>query len=84
MFCFIFQCLLILLRTGNPPNGLRVHPDGNHIVYPLGCKLVIQNWKTKAQYFLEGHTNVISTVAMSKSGKFIASGQINHMGFKVT
>lgn len=68
---------------GNAPNGLRVHPDGKHIVYPLGNKLVVQNWETKEQFFLEGHTNVISTVAMSKSGKLIASGQINHMGFKV-
>ncbi|RZF37372.1 hypothetical protein LSTR_LSTR009723 [Laodelphax striatellus] len=69
---------------GNAVNGVQVHPDGMHIVYPLGNKLVVQNLKTKTQSFLEGHTNVISTVAMSKSGKFIASGQINHMGFKAS
>ncbi|XP_075232262.1 cilia- and flagella-associated protein 52 [Lycorma delicatula] len=78
------ELLSIIGFDGNAPNGLRVHPDGVHIVYPLGSKLVVQNWKTKEQSFLEGHTNVIATVAMSKSGKMIASGQINHMGFKAS
>lgn len=60
-----------------------MHPDGIHIVYPLGNKLAIKNWKTKKENFLEGHTNVISTVAISNDGLYVASGQINHMGFKV-
>lgn len=74
-FTFIF--------SGNAPNGLKVHPDNTHIIYPLGSKIVIQNWQTKEQSFLEGHTNVISAVAVSKTGNYVASGQINHMGFKV-
>lgn len=67
---------------GGIDNGLLVHPDGQHIVYALGNKVTIQNWNTKKQYFLVGHTNIISAVAVSKSGKYIASGQINHIGFK--
>lgn len=63
--------------------GLKVHPDGSHIIYPFGTKVAIQNMETKTYRYLEGHNNVISSVAVSRTGKYIASGQINHMGFKV-
>lgn len=78
------ELLSIIGFDGNPRNGLRVHPDGVHIVYPLGNKLAIKNWKTKKEKFLEGHTNVISAVAISNNGLYVASGQINHMGFKAS
>lgn len=74
----------MLIFIGNPRNGLRVHPDGIHVIYPLGNKLAIKNWKTKKETFLEGHTNLISTVAVSNQGNYVASGQINHMGFKAS
>lgn len=64
-------------------NGLRVHPDKQHVVYPLGNKVTIQNWATKKQEFLNGHTNIVSAIDVSRSGKYVASGQINHIGFKV-
>ncbi|KAJ8919844.1 hypothetical protein NQ315_006373 [Exocentrus adspersus] len=67
---------------GSILNGLLVHPNGKHIVYPLGNKVVIQNWATKKQQFLTGHTNIISSIAVSASGKYLASGQINYIGFK--
>ncbi|KAF7267221.1 hypothetical protein GWI33_019550 [Rhynchophorus ferrugineus] len=67
---------------GNTINGFIVHPDGKHVVYPLGNKITIQEWSTKRQKFLVGHTNNISSVCVSKTGKYIASGQINHIGFK--
>ena len=35
-------------------------------------------------YFLSGHTNSVSTVAVSPKGTFIGSGQINHIGFKAS
>ena len=38
---------------------------------------------TKKQEFLTGHTNNVSCLAVSKSGRYLASGQITHMGFKV-
>lgn len=69
--------------TGAIISGLRVHPDGQHIIYPLGNKVSIQHWETKKQDFLSGHTNVISAIDVSRSGKYVASGQINHIGFKV-
>lgn len=67
---------------GGINNGLLVHPDNQHILYALGNKVTIHNLTTKKQYFLVGHTNIISAIAVSKSGKYIASGQINHIGFK--
>ncbi|KAJ8929876.1 hypothetical protein NQ314_017390 [Rhamnusium bicolor] len=67
---------------GSTINGFVVHPNGKHVVYPIGNKVAIQEWSTKKQNFLVGHTNIISSIAVSRSGKYIASGQINHIGFK--
>jgi len=67
---------------GNPANGLILHPDGVHLVYPLGTNITAYNWSTKAQRFFEGHTNVISAVTVSRCGKYVGSGQVNYMGFR--
>ncbi|XP_026729144.1 cilia- and flagella-associated protein 52 [Trichoplusia ni] len=69
---------------GSAIRGLKVHPDSEHIVYPMGNKVCIQEWKTKKMYFLSGHTNSVSTVALSPKGTFVGSGQINHIGFKAS
>ncbi|XP_059051572.1 cilia- and flagella-associated protein 52 [Achroia grisella] len=69
---------------GSAIRGLKVHPDGAHIVYPMGNKVCIQEWKTKKMYFLSGHSNSVSTVALSPNGTFVGSGQINHIGFKAS
>ncbi|CAH0397744.1 unnamed protein product [Chilo suppressalis] len=69
---------------GSAIRGLKVHPDGEHIAYPMGNKVCIQEWKTKKMYFLSGHTNSVSTVAISPKGTFVGSGQINHIGFKAS
>lgn len=73
----------IIILLGGTNNGLIVHPNGKYVLYPLGNKVAIQEWSTKKQSFLVGHTNIISSIAVSKSGKYVASGQINHIGFKV-
>ncbi|KAJ3635496.1 hypothetical protein MTP99_008401 [Tenebrio molitor] len=67
---------------GTTIKGFIMHPDEKHAVYPLGNKVTIQDWTTKTQVFLTGHTNTISAIDVSRSGKYIASGQINHIGFK--
>ena len=46
------------------------------MIYPLGCTVIIRNVTTTKQSFLKGHSNNISCLAVSKSGKFIASGQV--------
>lgn len=61
-----------------------MHPDKQHIVYPVGSTLVVENIQTKRQQFLTGHTNNIACLTVSPSGRFLASGQTTHMGFKVS
>jgi len=68
--------------AGNVPGGLLTHPDQKHLIYPLGNTIVIKNIKSCKQEFLSGHTDNVSCVALSKSGKYVASGQSTHMGFK--
>ncbi|KAJ4443744.1 hypothetical protein ANN_05522 [Periplaneta americana] len=55
---------------------------GHLVSWPDALTITPQNWKTKKQVFLSAHTNVISAIAISPNGKYIAAGQINHMGFK--
>ncbi|XP_046854980.1 cilia- and flagella-associated protein 52-like [Xenia sp. Carnegie-2017] len=68
--------------SGGVPGGLIVHPDQQHLVYSVGNTIVVENIVSKKQRFLVGHTDNISCVTLSKSGQFIASGQVTHMGFK--
>ncbi|XP_001607842.2 cilia- and flagella-associated protein 52 [Nasonia vitripennis] len=72
----------IIAFDGLTKNGLQLHPDQEHFVYPMGNKVTIKHIETGIQQFLSGHTNLISTMCISSCGKFIASGQINHLGFK--
>lgn len=62
--------------------GLKVHPDKENIIKPLGNTVIIENINTHKQYFLQGHTDDVSCLAVSKSGRYLASGQVTHMGFK--
>ncbi|XP_040187051.1 cilia- and flagella-associated protein 52 [Rana temporaria] len=68
--------------NGHVPSGLISHPDREHLIYPLGCTVVIENLNKHKQYFLHGHTNNVSCVAISKNGRYLASGQVTYMGFK--
>lgn len=62
--------------SGRVQQGLVAHPDGRHIIYPLGSILVVMvKGKPTTQRFLSGHTSEITAVAVSRSGKYIASGQ---------
>jgi WD40 repeat protein len=67
---------------GKVPNGLRTHPDRMHMVYAIGCNVVIENLQTRHQEFLIGHNNSISCIAVTKDGRYVASGQNTYMGFK--
>ncbi|NWX76266.1 CFA52 protein, partial [Alca torda] len=62
--------------------GLICHPDKEHILYPLGCTIVIQELDSKKQTFLRGHTDNVSCIVVSKDGVYVASGQVTFMGFK--
>ena len=83
-FCcklFVYSSFIL---TGTVPNGFKVHPDRQHVIYSVGCTVVVEDVTNKKQEFLSGHTNNVSCLAISKSGRYVASGQITHMGFKVS
>lgn len=58
------------------------HPDKENVIYSLGCKIIVESLSTSQQKILSGHSNNISCLTCSKSGQYLASGQITHMGFK--
>lgn len=61
--------------SGLVSNGHQLHPNGER-VFPLGSNICLGN------VFLRGHTNLVTCLAISKSGRYIASGQQTHMGFQ--
>eukprot|EP00039_Didymoeca_costata_P014700 m.240212 g.240212 ORF g.240212 m.240212 type:complete len:168 (+) comp16075_c0_seq3:369-872(+) len=69
--------------AGNVVHGVVTHPDREHIIYPLGCNIVVQKIAGKrAQSFLQGHTDFVTCIAVSQSGRYVASGQQTHQGFE--
>lgn len=66
---------------GKVPGGLLCHPDGVHLIFPLGSTIVVKNTVLGTQTFLRGHSNEISCMKLSKDGSKLASGQVTHMGF---
>ncbi|GMI42108.1 hypothetical protein TeGR_g9242, partial [Tetraparma gracilis] len=60
---------------GEVPAGLQYTSDGGYVIYPLGSIIVIRNITTGSQSFLEGHSNNVSCITVSKDSKFLASGQ---------
>lgn len=70
-------------NAGRVCSGLRVHPDGERLIYPLGSTVVLRTIKDGKQDLLQGHTNDVSCLSVSRSGSYIASGQVDCMGFKV-
>lgn len=67
---------------GKVTDGLILHPDNEHILFPLGTTIVIRNIITRTQQFLRGHDNDVSVIRVSNSGRYVASGQKTHMGFQ--
>ncbi|XP_042311140.1 cilia- and flagella-associated protein 52 isoform X1 [Sceloporus undulatus] len=76
------QLEAIIGFNGHVPCGLICHPDREHLIYPLGCTVIVQGINIRTQNFLHGHTNNVSCVTISSSGSYVASGQITFMGFK--
>jgi len=66
---------------GTVPASLILHPDQEHLIFPLGCTVVLRNLVRKTQAFLQGHDNQVNCITVSPSGKLLASGQKTFMGF---
>merc|ERR1719272_2153928 len=66
---------------GSVVQGLILHPDQEHLIFPLGCTIVVRNLIQRTQTFLQGHDNQVSCVSASPSGDLLASGQKTFMGF---
>lgn len=64
-------------------SGLRLHPDRERLIYPLGSAVILRTIKDGKQELLQGHTNDVSCLSVSRSGSYIASGQVDCVGFKV-
>lgn len=74
---------LVIGFSGAVPSGVRVHPDRRHILYALGNTIVVHDLENaKNQTFLHGHSDRVTAVAVSPSGRFVASGQATHHGFQ--
>ena len=68
--------------NGGVIDGLILHPDNETIIFPLGSQIVVRNVLTRQDQFLKGHTNYVSALTLSNSGKYLASGQKTYSGFK--
>ncbi|KNC53275.1 flagellar associated protein [Thecamonas trahens ATCC 50062] len=69
--------------AGAVPAGLVLHPNQEHIVYPLGSSVVVRTMgQASGEQFLAGHTSPITTLVVSPSGRYLASGQERFMGLK--
>eukprot|EP00055_Hartaetosiga_balthica_P003458 m.7868 g.7868 ORF g.7868 m.7868 type:complete len:609 (+) comp2942_c0_seq1:68-1894(+) len=68
--------------SGTVRNGLHLHPNKQHVIYPLGSTIVVEKLGGKKnQKFLQGHSDTVTTIAISPTGRYIASGQQTHQGY---
>ena len=63
-------------------DGLILHPDNETLIFPIGNQIIVRNVLTRQDQFLKGHSNYVSSMALSNSGKYLASGQKTYSGFK--
>ena len=63
------------LYSGCIYDGLLLHPDNEHIVYPLGSTVVVRHILSRTQSFLRGHQHRISCspfiIQLSKYPKMV-------------
>ena len=74
--------MAIIGFSGKVPDGLILHPDNETLIFPIGSQIIVRNVLTRQDSFLRGHDNDISIMSLSKSGRYLASGQKTFSGFK--
>ena len=78
-----FDFLFFSFKKGEVKNGLLVDPRDEMAYYPLGSSIVAFPLRGGQKSFLTGHTYLIGTIAISNSGKYLASGETDNVGTKV-
>ena len=71
-------------RVRGRPGAGRAAPrrQDRGVLPPFGATIVVKELgETYSQSFLQGHTDEISCLAISRDGRMLASGQITNMGF---
>jgi len=63
--------------NGSVKSGFVLHPGDKHVIYPLGAAIIIKSLADGSQVFLNqnGHDDVVTCLALSSTGKYLASGQ---------
>ncbi len=74
--------LAVIGFKGTTLDGLILHPDNEHLIFPLGNQIVVRNVLTREQKYLRGHDNDITVITVSNNGKYLATGQKTYSGFK--
>jgi WD40 repeat protein len=68
---------------GNVQEGVILMPDRKHMIFPLGNTIIVRDIANpSSQRFLQGHSDRVTCLALSPSGRYLASGQVTHPGFK--
>ena len=78
-----FNFLFFSFKKGEVKNGLLVDSRDEMAYYPLGSSIVAFPLRGGQKSFLTGHTYLIGTIAISNSGKYLASGETDNVGTKV-
>ena len=69
--------------NGSINSGLHYTPCGQFVIFPLGSVVVLRSLSSKKQYFLDAGINkIISCVAVSPDGAYLATGHETPAAFK--
>lgn len=62
--------------SGDIPNSLHLHPNRTNYLYITGACIVVGDLRDPhEQYFLRGHDDSVTCLAVAPSGRLVASGQ---------
>mmetsp|Transcript_9656 Transcript_9656/g.18846 ORF Transcript_9656/g.18846 Transcript_9656/m.18846 type:complete len:608 (-) Transcript_9656:5793-7616(-) len=61
--------------SGAYSRALWLHPDGQHCIYITGACIVVTELQSHTQSFMRGHDDFVTCLALSPSGRLIATGQ---------
>jgi len=69
--------------AGTVKNGIILLPDNRSMIYALGSTIVKRDViNSHDQQFLQGHSDRVTCMSLSPSGRYLASGQVTYLGFQ--